>query len=273
MWIKETVKDITKKSSFDVHLNFLWKSDALPLYIMDNHLAAAWCWMQECNPKERYNFIHIDRHNDLGALAPFSCYKHIKENPHLSIDEYTGLRNPEQKEFDRPAFTWDNYINQTIQLFPDWFRKCVYATHKPLNDSERKMNLGCNVIEEMRPFNIPDYLNGELEIDQFDRLKIEAGGEQPTKWIVNLDLDYFFYSYGDDGMKRLMTDEYIRTLAAVMKRNLGRIEVITVALSPECCGGWENALGTAMKLIRNEFLEEGVEFIEDKNLYPEGWHS
>ena len=274
MWIKATDKDTIKRTSFDTHLNLLWKSDAIPFYIMDNHLAAAWCWMQECKPEVSYNFFHIDRHNDLGALAPFSCYQHVKDNPHLSIDEYTGLRNPEQKKFDRPAFTWDNYINQTIQLFPDWFRKCVYATHNPLNDGERRMNLGCKVIEEMRPFNIPDILNDELELDSFERLRIEASGEHPKKWIVNLDLDYFFYSYGDDGTKRLMTDDYIRTLAAVMKRNLERIAVITIALSPECCSGWKNALDAVLALVRNEyFLEYGVEFLEDRNLYPEGWHS
>lgn len=58
---------------------------------MDNHLAAAWCWMQECDADTRYNFMHIDRHNDLGTNTPFDIYRHIKDNQHLSIDEYTNL--------------------------------------------------------------------------------------------------------------------------------------------------------------------------------------
>lgn len=41
---------------------------------MDNHLAAAWCWMQECDADTRYNFMHIDRHNDLGTNTPFDIY-------------------------------------------------------------------------------------------------------------------------------------------------------------------------------------------------------
>ena len=37
--------------AYDV-LKFLWKSDCAPIYIMDNHWTAAWCWMQECNTKK-----------------------------------------------------------------------------------------------------------------------------------------------------------------------------------------------------------------------------
>ena len=45
--------------------------------------------MQECNADSRYNFLHIDRHNDLGTNTPFDVYRHIKHNQHLSIDEPT----------------------------------------------------------------------------------------------------------------------------------------------------------------------------------------
>ena len=266
MWIKEPTEDITNKSSYATNLNLLWKSDKLPLYIMDNHLAAAWCWMQECKPESRYCFFHIDRHNDLGAVAPYSCYQHVKENPQLSIDDYTGIRNP-IASLDRPAFTWDNYINQTIQLFPDWFGKCIYATHTPLNDMERKMNLGCNVIEEMRPFNLPDILNEELEVDELDQIRYEVGGEQMPRWIVNIDLDYFFYSFRDDSTQRLLTDDYIRMMASVLYKNIKRLAVVTVALSPECCGGWKPALDAATELLRNDyFIESGFEFLERMNL-------
>ena len=270
MWIKETAQDILKKSSCDVHLNFLWKADRLPLYIMDNHLAAAWCWMQECNPNECYRFFHIDRHNDLGTLAPFTCYQYLRGNPQVPIDEYIGIRNPEVTFQDRPAFTWDNYINQTIQLFPDWFRKCVYATHKSLDERERRMNLGCNVIEETSPCHLLGRLKDVLNVDDFERLMAQSKGEEIDKWIVNLDLDYFFI--GEPSM-RILTDDYIRNLAGVIKGQINEIKVVTLALSPECCGGWKMALDAALVLLRNEYLlEDCVEFLEDKNLYPEGWH-
>ena len=78
MWIKATTQDILRRNSYDTHLNFLWKADGLPLYIMDNHLAAAWCWMQECSSEESYQFFHIDRHNDLGALAPTKLFNSFR---------------------------------------------------------------------------------------------------------------------------------------------------------------------------------------------------
>src|SRR5436853_7864299 len=37
-------------------------------YVMDNHLAAGWCWLQTINLKNKYNLFHIDRHYDLMDL-------------------------------------------------------------------------------------------------------------------------------------------------------------------------------------------------------------
>lgn len=273
MWIKEPDQDVLQRSSNATNLNFLWKAEDIPLYVMDNHLAAAWCWMQECNPNERYNFFHIDRHNDLGTVAPYSCYQHLKENPRVPLDEYLAIRNPDNTENSWPAFTWDNYINQTIQLFPDWFGKCNYATHKQLDDRERRMNLGCNVIENTTPFHLVPFLYSELVIDEDRRWYYEVRNEKPHNWIVNLDLDYFYCNLGD-GVKRILTDEYIRKVAYVFKRNIKQIKVITVATSPECCGGWNNSLETTLVFLRNEsFIENCIQFLDNKTLYPNGWHT
>ena len=35
------------------------------VYVMDNHRDAAWCWLQQCNLRDRYNFMHVDQHYDL----------------------------------------------------------------------------------------------------------------------------------------------------------------------------------------------------------------
>ena len=273
MWIKNTTNEILHQRSYDVHLCFLWRADDIPLYVMDNHLAAAWCWMQECNPEEGYNFFHIDRHNDLGSLAPYSCYQYLKTNPHVSIDEYVGIRNPMQRDFDRPAFTWDNYINQAIQLFPDWFRKCIYATHKTLNERERRMNLGCNVLEETSPFHLMGTIDNALNIDELQSMIANARNETLDKWIVNIDLDYFFSYDFNDHTQRIMTDDYVRMIAEVIKKHIENIKVITVAISPECCGGWRPALNAALPFLRNDhFIESSIEFLNDTNLYPDGWH-
>ena len=98
------------------------------------------------------------------------------------------------------------------------------------------MNLGCNVIEETSPCHLYGRLRDALRVDDFERMMAQVKGEEIDKWIVNLDLDYFFI--GDPSM-RILTDEYIRSVAGLIKRQINEIKVVTVALSPECCGGWE----------------------------------
>lgn len=41
---------------------------------------------------------------------------------------------------------------------------------------------------------------------------------------------------------RLFSDEYIQAMASDINKAMDRIAVMTIALSPECCGGWENAI-------------------------------
>jgi hypothetical protein len=64
------------------------------------------------------------------------------------------------------------------------------------------------------------------------------------KWIVNIDLDYFFQTIDDTDITiRFISYEAIDFFLQKIKAFLnGRIEVMTIALSPECCGGWENSL-------------------------------
>lgn len=42
--------------------NFLWKRQNV--YVMDNHRAALWCWLQHIDPKQRYSLFHVDQHYD-----------------------------------------------------------------------------------------------------------------------------------------------------------------------------------------------------------------
>ena len=51
------------KTSGCYNMNFLFNNGKF--YIMDNHLAAAWCWLQKIDTSKRYGLFHIDRHYDL----------------------------------------------------------------------------------------------------------------------------------------------------------------------------------------------------------------
>ena len=43
-------------------LNILFRSKNF--YVMDNHGAALWTWLQHIDTNKKYNFIHIDKHDD-----------------------------------------------------------------------------------------------------------------------------------------------------------------------------------------------------------------
>ena len=72
-------------------------------------------------------------------------------------------------------------------------------------------------------------------------------------WICNVDLDYFFCRATKEGVARtvhMFSYEYVKHLFTVLKDAIdgGQIAVFTMALSPECCGGWVNAENLAYEV-------------------------
>lgn len=71
-------------------------------------------------------------------------------------------------------------------------------------------------------------------------------GAEKQKWIVNLDLDFFFYHYGDNKYVQLFSDDYIRVVAKFLQQAMNKIQVLTIAISPDCLMGegmkqkWDN---------------------------------
>ena len=256
MWIRNIPADYLNQRSGHDNLVFLWKSDNV--YVMDNHLAAAWCWMQECDAGTRYNFMHIDRHNDLGSNTPSDVYWHIKDNQHLSLDEYTNLSwTNEGNHIQVKAFRWDNYITQCLYLFPKGFQDVSFSTRKPLDRSEREKLLG-TVIHSLSATELLHFIDDKMHINEDAEQLNEIVGRPSLKWIVNLDLDYFFEAL-DGEYIQLLTDDYIIALAKTLKSVKNRIQVLTIALSPECCGVWENALH-ALRVFMEAYKEQPYEF-------------
>ena len=207
---------ITKGASADSRDNFLAASENI--YVMDNHRLALWCWFQEIKKGERYNLFHIDAHPDLSESG-------LKEFNHdlwsLSLDEY---RQAWQKEINSPLFRWDNYIEIFLQKYPECVGHTISATH----------HLGStkDLAEVVKPIDL---------VKRLDDLFSERLYLNDLPWIVNLDIDYFFSSQPQK--LALFSDEFVDAVAFALKKGLGNgmIRVLTIALSPECCGGWEKA--------------------------------
>lgn len=203
-------------------LNFLLKNSQA--YVMDNHLAAGWCWMQELVADQAYCFYHIDQHSDLCDGGPLDRYVHLRDNPHLNLEEYTGLEYEDDLGAHK-VIRWDTYIKQLQHLFPNWFSKSKFACSDVTPNPEQIEGFTLNATKNISPFYIHD------NVDHWIR-------NEETESILNLDLDYFFDSEG----MRIFSDDYILKLATNINNAMDRIAVLTIALSPECCGGWENAV-------------------------------
>jgi len=216
MWI---FKKNTLVSSGTYEENFLFKKGKI--YIMDNHKSAAWCWIQEIDPKLTYNLFHIDRHYDLlNNLNPQTVNDLRSQLVNSDYAMYSGARIIDES---LPIVRFDNYILLYQYLFPKSIDKQYYATHDDGTVPE-------------------DIITYRPEIIDLPRQNISYWMKQGNdNWILNLDLDYFFSDDAKSQPFQFLTDEYINKMCQDIIRSIDKIQVITIALSPDFCGGWKNA--------------------------------
>lgn len=220
MWIKKPKN--TFSDSFVEDVNFLFKKDNI--FIMDNHLAAGWCWMKYLDTSSSYNLFHIDRHDDL-----LDDYNSIKSR---IIDKKIDVSKLHFKEYcsllDYPngslkLFTWDNYIINTKILYPDFFKIKYFATHEKCSENSDFVDIQVS-FDELIP-NLPYWI----------------GRNNENKWIINIDIDYFFGEIDSETIQ-VFSDQYIVKFAKAVKKSIINTAIITICLSPECSIDWDNSL-------------------------------
>ncbi len=198
--------------------NFLWQRDNL--YVMDNHRAALWCWFQHLRRGKQHPLLHIDRHTDTLRPRIGAWRSLVPDLWQVTLDEYLQSEGEE----GRPLFSWANYLSIFLAFYDDLVKECAFAVHE-----------GDLPYFEPVSFKDPWEACENLEhlLTTYDR-----------GWIVNIDLDYFICkdSTGESYVQ-MMSDEYIRSIARAVASALahGTARVVTIALSPEPCGGWRRA--------------------------------
>ena len=85
--------------------NFLCRSENI--YVMDNHRAALWCWLQQVDLTKPHSLIHIDRHNDTRWSRMEQWLQNLP-NWEGGIDEYLN-KEYNCEGFMSPVIQWDNY--------------------------------------------------------------------------------------------------------------------------------------------------------------------
>ena len=216
-----------KKKSGCYNLNLLCNDGNA--YVMDNHLAAIWCWLQKININKKYNLFHIDKHYDL-LDSQLDCWVEelSKQNidlENIDIHELTKLRYMPKTRIDNKdnqLFRWDNYLPIFDNIYPKILHSSYFATQKCGTKPQKKL-----ITDEVDIWELPQIIGERIEENSF-------------KWIINLDIDYFFLE-NENGYFQFVTDDYILGIAEEIKKKMAKIEVITIALSPECCGGWQNS--------------------------------
>lgn len=257
MWIKELPKNYSELASFCFNNVFLWQFGNV--FVMDNHMAALWGWLQACDPKKKYNFMHIDRHYDM-----LECFKNedlepIRHNPKISFEEFSQLKR-DDGEFQ--VFRWDDYIMAGYVLYPDWFHTNIFLTCQEGDIGKSWGHKPIKIREENPLFMewcIEQYIGEPSEyLDGF------SGNDFKLPWIVNLDLDVFYTS---DSHIKVFSDDYIMRIAELLQQCFENIAALTIAISPDCLGGdemsdkWAN--GFHLLQIMSERLECLKDFFND----------
>lgn len=211
-----------ENSSHAFHTNLLLKEKKN--YLMDNHRMALWCWTQEIDVNKSYTIIHIDKHYDtLGNQVEVWAKEIKKDLKDMSVNEYDKLEYEVNAYEMYPVFRWDNNMPLFQYLYPENVKEYLFFTQKNGTIWEGMRNK----ITHYSAFNLVNDFH-----DYFEDLKDNI--------IVNLDIDYFF----NNSIKKfvIFSDEAIQRIFRIISdimRNQNNI--LTVALSPECCGGWKNS--------------------------------
>jgi hypothetical protein len=204
--------------------NFLWKKGSL--YIMDNHRAAMWCWFQHIDIERKYNLFHIDKHTDTLYSNIEIWKKHLPDMTEVSIEEYLTFKHTEEFELIR----WDNYLSLFLECYPKLIDVCYFATH---NEGDTPRFHNCRQADIWHiPTNI-DYWIYDSKVE----------------WIFNIDIDYFV-AVDEKSSVELFSDQFIERMFEPVAKSYydGKISVITISLSPECSGGWEESLKICKKI-------------------------
>lgn len=200
---------------------------------MDNHRAALWCWFQHLEVDKKIDFLHIDKHTDTLQSKIEEWATACPDLWCISIDDYLSCIHENYMGTDIPLFRWDNYGSIFLNKYADLVDKCIFATHKE-GDSPN-----FNYVQQPEIWDVAGNLNYWIE-------------SSANKWIVNIDLDYFFYQPCGETYAAFQSEQYIEQVFAGIKKQLdnGRIACLTLCLSPECCGSWEAAEALCQKVMK-----------------------
>lgn len=211
---------------------FVWNKEKI--YIMDNHRAALWCWLNEIkkNPKIKLKILHIDNHLDMSPKGLHcKCATNVNFDK-LELDDYLKSQHNCEQYGNIEIFSYENFLRFFVQTYPGNINPLdVFVTQ---HHWEIKPN-----IDPAMTQNLEKYL-GKVEVSTdcsqaAKRLHIGDlislfENDHFSNWIVDLDFDYF-YNEETNKLNIKLAEKVILHIKEWYDKN--RIIALTVAWSPE----------------------------------------
>ena len=117
-----------RNTSLSAGMNFLFRQGNV--YVMDNHRAALWCWMQHITPQKRYSLFHIEAHYDTRSVKGASWLSSVPDLQSLSLADYLSFGTERAGTENWPLISWDNYLSLFFEKYPTLLSECFFATHQ-----------------------------------------------------------------------------------------------------------------------------------------------
>lgn len=212
--------------------SFLFYFPKNKLYIFDNHRLSLWCWLNNVNNvgSEKTNLLYLDRHIDF-RCTDFKKRYEIFQNNEESINDLNIFR-----EMLYETHSFGNLSNIDCGNFLAFaskiniFNRIFIFTEVPdYDDYLRRETVNC----ANTPFDISNISVFNNNITS----NLNAVFSDNENICLDIDLDFFVTE-----VDRVINYELLVNCVSVIKNNLSKVNIITIALSQAYCGGADKAI-------------------------------
>lgn len=225
-----------QQSNVTSDVAFLWQETDKPIYIMDNHRCAAWCWAQHISATDKVQIVNVDQHWD-GRRGNYTSGYRAFPIMQGKIIDYLN-----ETYAEHPIFLYDTYID-------------LFCLDNPSN--VELVNFIPKSVQITHNLQVSSIRREALEFEDFMFTKC-------SKKVINIDIDFFFYTCLNGEICQLFSNEYIDVFVGAVAELLNddKDTILTLCLSPSFCktnsgNGWSES-----ELILNKFVHKlGLSFV------------
>ena len=211
--------------------SFLFYFPENKLYIFDNHRLSLWCWLSKIKDDDvkKPNLLYLDRHIDFRCTDFKERYEIFKKNEDNINDLNIFRKMPYKLPLSSNSLNIDygNFLAfaSKLDIFNNIF---IFTEVSDCNYFEREFaNSGT------MPFDISNIsvFNSDIAGNLSDTFS------NNSNIYLDVDLDFFVVE-----SSKTINHKLLNSCISVIKNNLSKVNIMTIALSQSFCGGEDKAL-------------------------------